>query len=63
MLRLPDATLMVRLSGEWKLGRQLPQGEEFRRRLVTLSALDWRESVPIRSICGGDKFDSCLALS
>lgn len=31
--RLPDATLTVRLSGEWKLGRQLPQGEEFRRRL------------------------------
>lgn len=31
MLRLPDATLMVRLSGEWKSGRQLPQGEEFHR--------------------------------
>ena len=28
LLRLPDSTLAVRLSGEWKLGRQLPQGEE-----------------------------------
>ena len=33
MLRLPDATLTVRLSGEWKLGRQLPQREEFLRRI------------------------------
>jgi phospholipid/cholesterol/gamma-HCH transport system permease protein len=31
--RLPDATLTVRLSGDWKLGRQLPQGGEFRRRI------------------------------
>jgi phospholipid/cholesterol/gamma-HCH transport system permease protein len=33
LLRLPDAILEVRLSGEWKLGRQLPQGEEFRRQI------------------------------
>ncbi len=33
VLRLPDSTLSVRLSGEWKLGRQLPQREEFRRRI------------------------------
>ena len=33
LLRLPDATLTVRLTGEWKLGRQLPQGEEFQRRI------------------------------
>jgi phospholipid/cholesterol/gamma-HCH transport system permease protein len=33
LLRLPDATLTVRMSGEWKLGRQLPQGEEFRRQI------------------------------
>jgi len=33
MLRLPDATLTVRLSGEWKLGRQLPQREEFLHRI------------------------------
>ncbi len=33
LLRLPDATLTVRLSGEWKLGRQLSQGEEFRRQI------------------------------
>ncbi len=33
LLRLPDATLTVRLSGEWKLGRQLPQGEELRRQI------------------------------
>ena len=31
--RLPDATLTVRLSGEWKLGRQLPQGKEFRSQI------------------------------
>ncbi len=33
LLRLPDATLTVRLSGEWKLGRQLSQGEQFRRQI------------------------------
>jgi phospholipid/cholesterol/gamma-HCH transport system permease protein len=33
LLRLPDGTLTVRLSGEWKLGRQLPQGEELRRQI------------------------------
>lgn len=33
LLRLPDAILAVRLSGEWKLGRQLPQGEDFRRQI------------------------------
>jgi phospholipid/cholesterol/gamma-HCH transport system permease protein len=31
--RLPDATLTVRLSGEWKLGRLLPHGGEFRCRI------------------------------
>lgn len=33
LVSFPDATLTVRLSGEWKLGRQLPQGDEFRRRI------------------------------
>ncbi len=33
LLRLPDSTLTVRLSGEWKSGRQLPQGEDFRRQI------------------------------
>ncbi|HET6363864.1 MAG TPA: ABC transporter permease [Nitrospirota bacterium] len=33
LLRLPDAILAVRLSGEWKLGGQLPQGEDFRRQI------------------------------
>jgi phospholipid/cholesterol/gamma-HCH transport system permease protein len=33
LLLLPDAILAVRLSGEWKLGRQLPQGEDFRRQI------------------------------
>jgi len=33
LLRLIDATLIVRLSGEWKLGRQLQQGEKFRRQI------------------------------
>jgi hypothetical protein len=31
LLRLADATLTVRLPGEWKLEKQLPQGDEFRR--------------------------------
>ncbi len=33
LLRLSDATLTVRLSGEWKLGRDLPQGGAFRRQM------------------------------
>jgi len=33
LVRLPDSTLTVRISGEWKLGRQLPQGEEFRSQI------------------------------
>lgn len=33
LLRPLDATLIVRLSGEWKLGRQLQQGEKFRREI------------------------------
>src|SRR5512139_3150630 len=33
LVSLLDATLTVRLSGEWKLGRQLPHGEEFRRQI------------------------------
>ncbi|MGO9413840.1 MAG: MlaE family ABC transporter permease [Syntrophobacteraceae bacterium] len=36
---LPDATLTVRISGEWKLGRQLPQGEEFRSRIESAEAV------------------------
>jgi phospholipid/cholesterol/gamma-HCH transport system permease protein len=39
LLRLPDATLIVRLSGEWKLGRQLPQDEEIRRQIESLEAV------------------------
>jgi phospholipid/cholesterol/gamma-HCH transport system permease protein len=33
LLRLADGTLTVRLSGEWKLGKQLPQGEELRGKI------------------------------
>jgi len=33
LLHLPDATLSVRLSGEWKLGQELPQGKAFRRQM------------------------------
>ncbi len=33
LLRLPDAILAVHISGEWKLGRQLPQIEDFRRQI------------------------------
>ena len=33
LLRPLDATLIVRLSGEWKLGRQLQQSEKFRREI------------------------------
>jgi len=39
LLRLPDATLTVRLSGEWKLGRQLSRGEEFRRQIESADAV------------------------
>lgn len=33
LVSLPDATLTVRLSGEWKLGRQLPKDQQFRRQI------------------------------
>lgn len=35
LLRLPGSTLTVRLSGKWKLGRQLPQGEELRSQIAS----------------------------
>ncbi len=37
--RLPDATLTVRLSGEWRLGRQLPQGRELRPQIESLGTV------------------------
>ncbi|HVN24227.1 MAG TPA: ABC transporter permease [Syntrophorhabdales bacterium] len=33
LLRLPDATLVVRLSGVWKLSRHLPDREEFQHQM------------------------------
>ncbi len=39
LVRLPDSTLTVRISGEWKLGRQLPQGEEFRSQIESVETV------------------------
>ena len=36
----PDATLTVRLSGEWKLGRQLPRREDFRRQIASAGTVN-----------------------
>ena len=36
----PDATLTVRLSGEWKLGRQLPRRQDFRRQIASAGTVN-----------------------
>lgn len=53
LLRLPDSTLTVRISGEWKLGRQLPQGEEFRRRIESSCTVS-RITLDTQSMTGWD---------
>ncbi len=53
LVRLPDATLTVRMSGKWKLGRQLPQGEEFRRRIESAGAVS-RIELDTRDMTGWD---------
>ena len=53
LLRLPDATLVVRLSGEWKLGRQLPQGEEVRDQIGSSDTVS-RISIDSQAVTGWD---------
>lgn len=53
LVGLPDATLTVRLSGEWKLGRQLPQGEEFRRRIESAEKVS-RITFDTQAVTGWD---------
>ncbi len=53
MLRLPDATLTVRLSGEWKLGRQLPQREEFLGRIESAETVS-RITFDTQAVTGWD---------
>ena len=40
LVHRPDATLTVRLSGEWKLGRQLPRREDFRRQIESAGTVN-----------------------
>ena len=51
--RLPDATLKVRLSGEWKLGRQLPQGGELRPQIESPGTVS-RITFDTQAITGWD---------
>ncbi len=53
LLRLPDDILEVRLSGEWKLGRQLPQGEELRRQIESTGTVS-RITFDTQAITGWD---------
>jgi phospholipid/cholesterol/gamma-HCH transport system permease protein len=53
MLHLPDASLMVRLSGEWKSGRQLPLGEEFRRQIESADTVS-RITFDTQAVTGWD---------
>jgi len=53
--RLPDATLIVCLSGEWKLGRQLPQSREFKfRRQIESPGTVSRITFDTQAITGWD---------
>src|SRR5512135_805185 len=53
LVSLPDATLTVRLSGEWKLGRQLPQGEDLRRRIESAGTVS-RITFDTKAVTGWD---------
>ncbi len=53
LFRLPDSTLTVRVSGEWKLGRQLPEGEEFRRRIESAGTVS-RITFDTKAMTGWD---------
>jgi phospholipid/cholesterol/gamma-HCH transport system permease protein len=53
LLRLADATLTVRLSGEWKLGKQLPQGEELRGKIESSDTVS-RITIDTQAMTGWD---------
>ena len=53
LVSLLDATLTVRMSGEWKLGRQLPQGEDFRRRIESAGTVS-RITFDTQAVTGWD---------
>jgi phospholipid/cholesterol/gamma-HCH transport system permease protein len=53
LVSLLDATLTVRMSGEWKLGRQLPQGEELRRRIESAGTVS-RITFDTQAVTGWD---------
>ncbi len=53
LLRLQGSTLTMRLSGEWKLGRQLPEGEEFRRSIESAGTVS-RIAFDTKAITGWD---------
>jgi len=58
LLRLSDAALTVRLSGDWKLGRQLPQGGEFRREIESQDTVR-RITFDTKAMTG---WDTCLII-
>jgi len=53
LLRLADGTLTVRLSGEWKLGTQLPQGEELRGKIKSAETIS-RVTFDTQAMTGWD---------
>ena len=53
LLHLPDSTMTVRLSGEWKSGRQLPQGEGFRRQIESAGMVS-RITLDTKAVTGWD---------
>ncbi len=53
LIRLADGTLTMSLSGEWKLGRQLPQAEELTSRIESTGTIS-RITFETKAITGWD---------